>query len=503
MSTIETPKLSTEVHVEHLDVVIVGAGMSGVGAAYYVQTSLPDKTYAILEAREAFGGTWDLFKYPGIRSDSDLHTYGFAFKPWTGDQSIADGGAIMDYISETVAENAIDEHTRFSQRVTKAEWDTDQGLWTLDVEQVGAGETRQMTCSWLFCASGYYRYDKGYLPEFKGTERFQGQIIHPQQWPQDLNYAGKKIVVIGSGATAVTLVPAMATDAEHVTMLQRSPTYVVAVPEKDVIANFVKRHLPADKAYSLVRRRNIWLQKTIFQLSRKYPSLVKRAIRWQLKRQLPSGYDIDAHFTPDYNPWDQRLCSVPDGDLFKAISDGTASVITDNIDTFTEAGLLLQSGKELEADIIITATGLDVELFGGVDMIVDGEPVNVPDHYAYKGSMLSDVPNFNFAIGYTNSSWTLKIDLVCQYMCRLIEQMDRSGANKCLPVGPKVTMSSRPLLDFGAGYVTRAAHLFPKQGVGQPWELTMTYWTDVKRLNEPVMDGIMKLSGSSRAVQKV
>jgi len=326
MSAIETPKLSTEVQVEDLEVVIVGAGMSGVGAAYYLQQSLPDKSYAILEARDAIGGTWDLFKYPGIRSDSDLHTYGFAFKPWTGDQSIADGKAIMDYISETVAENEIDKNIRFAQRVIRAEWNSDESRWTVDVEQVGSGEVRQLTCSWLFCASGYYRYDKGYLPHFNGTADFSGQIIHPQAWPQDLDYKGKRVVVIGSGATAVTLVPAIARDAAHVTMLQRSPSYVVAVPEEDKIANFLRRHLSPNRAYRVVRRKNIWMQKMIYTLSQKYPKLVKRLIRWQLQYLLPKGYDIGKHFTPDYNPWDQRLCSVPNADLFTSISRGSSSV---------------------------------------------------------------------------------------------------------------------------------------------------------------------------------
>ncbi|MGO9762282.1 MAG: flavin-containing monooxygenase, partial [Solirubrobacteraceae bacterium] len=351
---------------ERVDMVIIGAGMSGIGAAWYLEHRLPGKTYAILENRESAGGTWDLFRYPGIRSDSDLHTYGYAFKPWTDEKSIADGPAILDYIRETASENGIDRHIRFGHRVVRASWSSEEALWTVEAQRNDTGEPVVLKCSWLFGAAGYYRYEQGYLPDFEGVERFQGQMIHPQHWPEDLDYSGKRVVVIGSGATAVTLVPAMTDRAAHVTMLQRSPTYVVSLPERDWIANLLKRVLPAERAYAITRRKNIWMQRTFYELSQKRPGLVKWLLRKGLEKRLPEGYDIDTHFTPSYGPWDQRLCAVPDGDLFAAISSGRASVVTDRISTFTEHGILLESGRELDADIVITATGLDLQALGGV-----------------------------------------------------------------------------------------------------------------------------------------
>ena len=486
------------------DVLIVGAGVSGIGAAWHLQHNLPGKSYAVLEARDAIGGTWDLFRYPGIRSDSDLHTFGYAFKPWTGEQSIADGPAILDYVRQTASENGIDGHIRFGHKVVGARWSTEAAKWTVEVLKVGSEETVFFTASWLFCASGYYRYDRGHQPHFEGRERFGGAIIHPQQWPEDLDYAGKRVVVIGSGATAVTLVPAMTDKAAHVTMLQRSPTYVVALPEKDRVANFIKRHLSADRAYALVRRKNIWMQKTTYGLSQRHPGLVKKAIRWMLERQLPEGYDIDRHFTPTYNPWDQRLCSVPNGDLFTAIRRGTASVVTDRIDTFTENGIRLESGEEIEADIIVTATGLEVLVFGGAQMEVDGEPVVLNQKLAYRGMMLSDVPNFVFAIGYTNSSWTLKVDLVFDYACRVIKRMDQQGYRICEPVNDDPSMPTHPLLDFSAGYVQRAVEALPKEGDRAPWELSMNYVKDRKTLREePIEDGVLRFFGSEAPREKV
>jgi cation diffusion facilitator CzcD-associated flavoprotein CzcO len=479
----------------------VGAGLSGIGAAYHLQRALPGKSYAILEGRDALGGTWDLFRYPWIRSDSDLHTYGYAFKPWTNEKSIADGPAILDYIRETASEHAIERRIRFAHRVTRAEWSSVEARWTVHAERVDTGEQVRLTCSWLFCASGYFRYAQGYLPPFEGSERFQGPIVHPQHWPEDLDYRGKRVVVIGSGATAVTLVPAMADEAAHVTMLQRSPTYVVSLPEKDPIANLLKRILPAERAYALTRRKNIWMQKTIYSLSRSRPELLKRLLRKGLERRLPAGYDIDRHFTPSYNPWDQRLCAVPDGDLFEAISARKASVVTDTIGTFTERGIRLASGEELEADIIIAATGLDLVALGDIELVVDGEPVSLAEKIVYKSAMLSDVPNFAFVFGYTNSSWTLKLDLVCEYVCRLIAQMDRRGFDSCVPVNADESMPTRPFLDFGAGYVQRAVHRFPRQGTSGPWQIRMSYAQDQRMLRDgEVDDGVLVFS---RARQRV
>ncbi len=469
---------ATTTPTEHVDVLIMGAGVSGIGCAYHLQAGAPGKSYMILEARDATGGTWDLFRYPGIRSDSDLHTFGYAFKPWEGEKAIADGPAILDYIRETASENGIDRHIRLGHKVLGASWSSADARWTVDVERVGTGETIQVTCGWLFSAGGYYRYDEGYTPEFPGAERFAGPIIHPQHWPEDLDYAGKRVVVIGSGATAVTLVPAMTDKAAHVTMLQRSPSYIAAVPERDPIANFLRRKLPADKAYALTRRKNIWLQKTVYRLSQRHPQLMRRLFIGGVKRRLPEGYDVARHFSPAYNPWDQRLCAVPDGDLFDVLSDGSASVVTDGIESFTETGIKLVSGAELEADIIVTATGLNLLAFGGIELSVDGRAVDLADTMVYKAMMLSDVPNFAFAIGYTNSSWTLKVDLVCSFLTRLLGHMDRTGTDTCTPHNDEPGMPTRPLLDFSAGYVQRAVHAFPRQGSRAPWQLAMSYAAD-------------------------
>jgi monooxygenase len=466
--------------IDHVDVLIVGAGVSGIGCAYHLQTGAPGKTYMILEAREATGGTWDLFRYPGIRSDSDLHTFGYAFKPWRGEKAIADGPAILDYLRETAREHGIDQHIRVGHKVVGASWSSTDARWTVDVERVATGETFQVTCGWLFSAGGYYRYDEGYTPEFPGRERFSGQIIHPQHWPEDLDYAGKRVVVIGSGATAVTIVPAMTDKAAHVTMLQRSPSYIAAVPERDPIANFLTRRLPADKAYAITRRKNIWLQRAVYGLSQRYPKAMRRLFIGGVKRRLPEGFDVATHFSPRYNPWDQRLCAVPDGDLFEVLSDGSASVVTDRIETFTETGIRLASGAELEADIVVTATGLNLLAFGGVTLTVDGRPIDLADTLVYKAMMLSDVPNFAFAIGYTNSSWTLKVDLVCSFLARILTHMDRTETDVCTPHSDEPGMATRPLLDFGAGYVQRAVHEFPRQGSRAPWQLAMSYAADQK-----------------------
>ena len=500
----EMPREQTSA-LRHLDVIIVGAGLSGIGAACHLERELPGKSYAILESRDAIGGTWDLFRYPGIRSDSDLHTYGYEFKPWVDEKSIADGPAILRYIEETAAEYGVERHIHYGHRVVRAEFSSERALWTVHTRTREAHGERDavFTCSWLFCASGYYRYDQGYLPEFAGTERFAGAIVHPQHWPADLDYSGKRVVVIGSGATAVTLVPAMTDRAAHVTMLQRSPTYVVSLPEKDPVANLLKRFLSPQRAYALARRKNIWLQRTIYELSQKHPALVKRWLRRRLERRLPKGYDIDTHFTPTYDPWDQRLCAVPDGDLFEAISAGQASVVTDRIEHFTEHGIRLASGRELAADIVVTATGLDLLALGGIEVLVDGTPVDLAEKLVYKSAMLSDVPNMVFVFGYTNSSWTLKLDLVCEYICRLLALMDRRGEEIAVAVNDDPTMPTRPFLDFGAGYVRRAVDRFPRQGTRGPWQVRMSYAADLRMLRHgPIDDGVLRFSSTRRRLPR-
>ncbi|MBX9640448.1 MAG: NAD(P)/FAD-dependent oxidoreductase [Mycobacteriaceae bacterium] len=489
---------AVDTDVEHVDVLIMGAGISGISAAYYLQREHPGRSYAILEARAATGGTWDLFRYPGIRSDSDLHTFGYEFKPWRDEDAIATADKILAYLRETAAENGIDHKIRFHHKVHGASWSSADARWIVDAERTDTGARIQISANWLFCAGGYYRYDEGYTPHFEGRERFRGQIVHPQQWPEDLDYTGKKVVIIGSGATAVTLLPAMAGRAAHVTMLQRSPTYIMPVPSKDVIANTAQKLLGGKRGYALARRKNILQQRAVYEFCQKYPAAAKRVIRWLNAKQLPENYPVDEHFSPSYNPWDQRLCAVPDSDLFKAIKNGSASVVTDRIATFTENGIQLESGRELDADIIVTATGLNLQAFGGISLAVDGTSVNLPDHIAYKGMMLSDVPNFAYAIGYTNSSWTLKVGLLCEHLCRLLTYMDANGFDTARPVVDDPNMDTRPLLDFGAGYVQRAVHQFPRQGAGQPWVTSMSYYTDVKSLrNDGVVDPALKLTSSA------
>jgi len=482
---------------EHLDVLIVGAGLSGVGAAWHLQDRCPDKTYAILEARGDLGGTWDLFRYPGIRSDSDMHTLGYRFKPWTEEKSITDGPAILEYVRQTARENGIEAKIRLRHRVLAAEWSSEQARWTVEVERTESGEKLQLTCDFLWACSGYYRYDEGYTPQFEGVERFRGPVVHPQHWPEDLDYSGKRVVVIGSGATAVTLVPAMAKQAAHVTMLQRSPTYIASLPAEDGIARALRRRLPERAAYAAVRWKNILIQTLFYQLSRRRPGMIRRFVRRGVERALPPGYDIDKHFEPHYNPWDQRMCLVPDGDLFEAISDGSASVATDAIETFTERGLALTSGEELEADVIVTATGLNLLFLGGVQLTVDGKAVEVPSTMAYKGMMLSGVPNMAFTVGYTNASWTLKADLTSEYVCRLLNHMDAHGYRRCLPeVDP--TVREQPLLDFTSGYVLRSLHEFPRQGSQQPWKLRQNYLFDIRTIRRgAIEDGALRFSNGA------
>jgi monooxygenase len=480
--------------LEHLDVLIVGAGLSGVGAGYHLQTRCPERSYAILEARDHIGGTWDLFRYPGIRSDSDMYTLGYSFKPWKEAKAIADGASILSYVEQTASDHGIDERVRFHHRVVRAEWSSADARWTVEAERGDTGETARLSCGFLLMCSGYYRYDKGYTPQFEGTERFAGRIVHPQQWSEDVDYAGRRVVVIGSGATAVTLVPSMARTAAHVTMLQRSPSYFVSLPAEDRIADFLRRSLPAKAAYALARWKNVLRTMASFQLSRRMPGAMRALLRRALEHQLPPGYDIDLHFKPSYDPWDQRLCLVPDGDLFEAIREGRASVLTDCIETFTERGLRLASGAELEADLVVTATGLELLVLGGMEIAVDGREIELSQTMSYKGMMLSGVPNLAFALGYTNASWTLKCDLTCEYVCRLLGHMAERGYDVCTPHRDPA-IAELPFIDFSSGYVQRAIDKFPKQGSRAPWRLHQNYALDILSLKlGAIEDGALRFS---------
>jgi len=483
---------------EHFDVLIVGAGLSGIGAGFHLQQKCPGKSYVILEGRDCIGGTWDLFRYPGIRSDSDMFTLGYSFKPWLEAKAIADGPRILNYVRETAAENGIDKNIRYRHRVKRAAWSTPEARWSVEVERItgeGATEIVRFTCNFLFMCSGYYNYENGYSPAFPGAQDFAGRIVHPQKWTDDFDYAGKRVVVIGSGATAVTLVPEMAKQAAHVTMLQRSPTYVVSRPAQDPVANRLRAKLPAKLAYHLIRWRNVMWGMYFFQLSRRKPERVKQLILGGVKMALGPDYDIGTHFTPRYNPWDQRLCLVPDGDLFKAIREKRASVVTNQIETFTEKGIRLKDGSELEADIIVTATGLNLQVLGGLDVSVDGRTVDFARTLNYKGMMYSDVPNMASAFGYTNASWTLKCDLTCEYVCRLINYMDRRGYQQCMPHNVDPTVTELPSLNFSSGYVQRSVALMPKQGSKRPWRLYQNYALDIVTLRfGKVDDGVMQYS---------
>ena len=465
------------VQPEHFDVLIVGAGLSGIGAGHHLQTSCPNRTYAILEARSEIGGTWDLFRYPGVRSDSDMFTLGYGFRPWKEAKAIADGPSILQYVKDTARDLGIEPHIRFRTKVVSAAWSSDAARWNVVVETGPEKKRAEYTCSFLYTCSGYYNYENGYTPEFPGRETFGGQVIHPQHWPENLDYRDKRVIVVGSGATAVTLVPAMAEEAAHVTMLQRSPTYIVTVPAQDVIADFIRAHLPSKLAHRLVRTKNVGLGMFLFQLSRRAPKLAKRLIRSGVAQNLPEGFDIDAHFAPRYEPWDQRLCLVPDADFFRAIKKGKASIVTDRIAAFTPEGIRLESGAELEADIIVTATGLDLLAIGGIDLRVDDKPVEISKSYTYKGVMLSNVPNFAFCVGYTNASWTLRADLSSDFVCRVLKYMDSRGFSAFVPKLDE-EMDAVPILDLKSGYVERAADRFPKQGKGAPWYLRQNYVLD-------------------------
>jgi len=474
-----------------LDVLIVGAGISGIGCAYHIQKKCPDLSYSIIEARSDLGGTWDLFKYPGIRSDSDLFTFGYEFKPWKEKKAIADGRSIKAYVEETAAENGIKERIRFLTRVVDIDWQSDKNYWRVTLKSEESGQHEHIAARWIFNASGYYRYDKGYAPHFKGQTQFNGQIVHPQHWPEDLDYENKRVVVIGSGATAVTLVPALAKSASHVTMLQRTPSYVLPVPVDDPIAKHLRAWFSEDTAFKAARWFNIAKQRWVYAFSQRFPHRARKIIRSLNAKMLPEGYPVDIHFNPPYNPWEQRLCAVPGGDLFESISKGKASVATDTIDTFTETGIKLDSGQHIEADIIVTATGLNLLPLGGIVPKIDGEAVSLPECVTYKGMLLSGVPNFAIAVGYTASSWTLKIGLLCEHFTRLLNHMEEHGFTQCTPVADP-NMETQPLLNFGAGYIQRSLEQLPRQGMQFPWSMSFNYAEDVKifrkgRVDDPAL----------------
>jgi monooxygenase len=470
---------------ESVDVLIVGAGLSGIGAAYYLRRDHPRRSYAILEARGASGGTWDLFRYPGVRSDSDLHTFGYEFRPWRSEVAIADADDILGYLRETAAAYGIDREIRYHRRVVAASWSSPDARWSVEVEHTDTGERSVVRCDWIVCAAGYYRYDEGFTPDFPGRSRFGGQVVHPQHWPADLDYTGKRVVVIGSGATAVTLVPAMAATAAHVTMVQRTPSYVLPMPSKDKLAVRLAALLGADRGYALTRRMNIGRQHAIWWFCQRYPERARRLIRSLNTRMLPPGYPVDEHFNPPYNPWDQRLCIAADADLFRAIRSGKAEMVTGHIDTFTENGVLMRSGRELDADLIVTATGLNVQTIGGISLTVDGRPVDVGDTVTYKGMMASGVPNFAYVFGYTNASWTLKVGVLSEHFCRVLSYMDARGYDTARPVADPA-MPTKPFIDFGAGYIKRSLAQLPRQGSRAPWLRPTTYRGDVRLLRRSV-----------------
>ena len=482
---------------QHVDVVVVGAGISGIGAAYHLQHQCPDRSFVMLEGRPDIGGTWDLFRYPGVRSDSDMHTLGYSFKPWKADKAIADGPSILAYLRETVAEHDIERHIRFNHHVDTAEWSSDDARWTVTATRTDTGETVTYTCSFLFMCSGYYSYTGGYTPEFPGIERFDGEVVHPQKWPEDLDYHGKRVLVIGSGATAMTLVPAMAADAGHVTMLQRSPTYVVSRPDKDVVANALRKLLPDKAAYAITRQKNIRLGEFFYKQTRTKPDKIKKKLLDLTRKELDPKL-VDEHFTPEYNPWDQRLCLIPNSDLYESINSGKASVVTDHIETFTETGIQLQSGEHLDADIIVTATGLQLVTVGEMDFTIDGEPLDFAQTWTYKGVAYSGVPNMASSFGYINASWTLRSDMICEFVCRLLNHMRATGTDRCTPrLRPSDhDMTQRPFIDdFSANYMQRVMPMLPKQGDREPWVNTQSYSADRKLIAKaPIDDGVMQFT---------
>jgi cation diffusion facilitator CzcD-associated flavoprotein CzcO len=488
-----------------VDVLIVGAGLSGVAAAYYLTTRCPGKTFAIVEGRGAIGGTWDLFRYPGIRSDSDMYTLGYSFAPWSGEQAIADGASIRAYIEDTARAHGIDRHIRFHHRVTHAAWSSADARWTVSMTRADTGAAVTMTCGFLYMCSGYYAYDRGHAPDFAGAAEFRGRIVHPQAWPPDLDHAGKRIVVIGSGATAVTLVPALAdSGAAHVTMLQRSPTYIVSRPAVDPLARRLRGRLSARRLAEVTRWKYVLASAGFYQFCRRFPAQARRLIRAGVRAQLPPGYDVDTHFGPRYQPWDQRLCLVPDGDLFRAIERGAAEVVTDEIDRFTATGLALRSGRTLAADVVVTATGLRLLFLGGMTVEVDGRAIEPASLRVYKSTMLSGVPNLAMSVGYTNASWTLRCELIAGYVCRLLAHMDALGhaSVTAVPVCGD-DGDEEPLLALQSGYVQRAVDAFPKQGSRDPWKVHQSYLRDLVGLRaRPVDDARLVFGGVAPAAAR-
>ena len=485
-------------NAEYFDVLIVGAGISGIGSAWHLQDRCPGKSYVILEGRESLGGTWDLFRYPGIRSDSDMYTLGFSFKPWREGKAIADGPSILRYLEETAQESGIDDHIRYRHKVREARWSDDDAHWTVIAENAATGETVTFRCGFLLMCSGYYNYAHGYLPDWPGRDQYRGQFVHPQLWPEDLDYSGKKVVVIGSGATAVTLIPELAKQAEHVVMLQRSPTYMVSMPDTDWIANLLRKILPENLAYSLIRWKNIRFQQFIYRQTRKSPDKVRRKLLKLAQKEVGPDCDFDTHFTPRYNPWDQRLCLVPNADFFHSVRDGDASVVTDTIETFTEQGIRLESGEELEADIIVTATGLDLCVLGGAKFFVNDQPVDFSNTWSYKAMMFSDVPNLISTFGYINASWTLKADLTAEFACRVLNHMDETDTRISVPRLREEDLDMPAddwIKDFSSGYIQRKMHLLPRQGDHAPWTNTQNYIADRKIIREgPIDDGVLTFS---------
>jgi len=488
-------------NAQHFDVLIIGAGLSGIGTACQVSAEHPNKTIAVLERRERLGGTWDLFRYPGIRSDSDMYSFGYKFRPWQDLKVLADGPSIRQYIADTAAEYGIDKKIHYGLKIVAADFSTADSRWTVTALHEATGETRIYTAGFVVSCTGYYNYDAGFLPAFPGADRFKGQTIHPQHWPEDLDYAGKKVVVIGSGATAVTLVPTMAGEAEHVTMLQRSPSYIFSVPALDKISEFLGRFLPAKWVWKLARKRNIAVQRYTYLACRRWPSQARRYLLWQTRRHLGPSVDM-SHFTPKYMPWDERLCAVPNADLFKVLSSGDASIVTDQIDTFTANGILLKSGRELSADIVVTATGLNIQMLGGMELSVDGESRKFAEQMTYRGVLVENIPNLAFVFGYTNASWTLKADIAGAYLCRLFKHMDDNGHAVATPRDDEDSALDMGMLDqLQSGYVQRAKGELPRQGSKLPWKVLMHYKKDSKMLlQDPVDDGMLRFETAAMAV---
>lgn len=483
--------------VQHVDVMIVGAGISGVSAAYYLQDQCPDKSFAILENQESFGGTWLTHKYPGIRSDSDLFTFGYKFKPWSG-APIATAEEILKYMNETIEEFGIADHIKYCHEVKKAHWSSEDNLWSLKVERTDTGEILEFTCNFLWMCQGYYRHSEGYTPEWEGMDEFKGQIVHPQTWPEDLDYKDKNVLVIGSGATAATIIPAMAADCKHITMLQRSPTYFIPGENRNEMADLLADlEIPEAWKHEVVRQKILHDQKIVTQIAFEQPEFAKEELIKGAKALLPEDYDVETHFTPHYKPWRQRIAFVPDGDLFKGVSAGKASIVTDQIDRFTEKGILLKSGQELEADIIVTATGFNLAVLGDIEFSIDDEPLNFPDRWAYRGMMFSGIPNMIWVFGYLRTSWTMRADMISEFVCKLLNHMKEKGATTCTPElrEEDKQMPALPFIDpenFNPGYLQRSLHMMPKQGDHEPWTFRQDYYVEKEEIpNADLDDGTL------------